>query len=129
MQCFKYIVHDPPRPLTEEDIWFQIGHVYEQQKDVSEIQLILLIRERDGLQALYSTILPRLPIVVSLSVIQTMPKFSSSSDGCIISRAIASRVKNVLLSIWRSLLDQVCHGPPTTPFLPFPSPLYGKYTY
>ena len=33
-QCFKYIVHDPPRPLTEEDIWFQIGHVYEQQKDV-----------------------------------------------------------------------------------------------
>ncbi len=34
-QCFKYIVHDPPRPLTEEDIWFQIGHVHEQQKDVS----------------------------------------------------------------------------------------------
>lgn len=26
---------DPPRPLTEEDIWFQIGHVHEQQKDVS----------------------------------------------------------------------------------------------
>lgn len=34
-QCFKYIVQNPPRPLTEEDIWFQIGHVYEQQKDVS----------------------------------------------------------------------------------------------
>lgn len=34
-QCFKYIVSDPPRPLTEEDIWFQIGHVHEQQKDVS----------------------------------------------------------------------------------------------
>lgn len=34
-QCFKYIVNDPPRPLTEEDIWFQIGHVHEQQKDVS----------------------------------------------------------------------------------------------
>lgn len=34
-QCFRYIVHDPPRPLTEEDIWFQIGHVHEQQKDVS----------------------------------------------------------------------------------------------
>ena len=32
-QCFKYIVHNPPRPLTEEDIWFQIGHVYEQQKE------------------------------------------------------------------------------------------------
>lgn len=35
MQCFKYIVTDPPRPLNEEDIWFQIGHVHEQQKDVS----------------------------------------------------------------------------------------------
>ena len=35
IQCFKYIVTDPPRPLTEEDIWFQIGHVHEQQKDVS----------------------------------------------------------------------------------------------
>lgn len=34
-KCFKYIVQDPPRPLTEEDIWFQIGHVHEQQKDVS----------------------------------------------------------------------------------------------
>ena len=34
-QCFKWIVTNPPRPLTEEDIWFQIGHVYEQQKDVS----------------------------------------------------------------------------------------------
>ena len=34
VQCFKYIVNDPPRPLTEEDIWFQIGHVHEQQKDV-----------------------------------------------------------------------------------------------
>ena len=34
-QCFRYIVTDPPRPLSEEDIWFQIGHVHEQQKDVS----------------------------------------------------------------------------------------------
>lgn len=33
-QCFKYIVNSPPTPLTEEDIWFQIGHVHEQQKDV-----------------------------------------------------------------------------------------------
>lgn len=24
----------PPRPLTEADIWFQIGHVHEQQKEV-----------------------------------------------------------------------------------------------
>lgn len=33
-QCFRYILQNPPRPLTEIDIWFQIGHVYEQQKDV-----------------------------------------------------------------------------------------------
>ncbi|KAK4938065.1 glucose repression mediator protein, partial [Elasticomyces elasticus] len=33
LECFRYIVADPPRPLSEEDIWFQIGHVHEQQKD------------------------------------------------------------------------------------------------
>ncbi|PNY20468.1 General transcriptional corepressor ssn6 [Tolypocladium capitatum] len=33
IQCFKYIVNSPPGPLTQEDIWFQIGHVHEQQKD------------------------------------------------------------------------------------------------
>lgn len=34
-QCFRYICTIPPSPLTEEDIWFQIGHVYEQNTDVS----------------------------------------------------------------------------------------------
>jgi tetratricopeptide (TPR) repeat protein len=33
-QCFQYILSNPPRPLTEIDIWFQIGHVYEQQQEV-----------------------------------------------------------------------------------------------
>lgn len=32
-KCFRYILHNPPRPLTEIDIWFQTGHVYEQQKE------------------------------------------------------------------------------------------------
>ena len=32
-QCFQYILANPPRPLTEIDIWFQIGHVYEQQQE------------------------------------------------------------------------------------------------
>lgn len=36
LECFRYIVNDPPRPLSEEDIWFQVGHVHEQQKDVSQ---------------------------------------------------------------------------------------------
>ena len=35
MQCFRYILTSPPKPLSEIDIWFQIGHVYEQQKEVS----------------------------------------------------------------------------------------------
>ncbi|SCV71326.1 BQ2448_2914 [Microbotryum intermedium] len=34
-QCFRYILTNPPHPLTEIDIWFQIGHVYEQQKDLN----------------------------------------------------------------------------------------------
>jgi glucose repression mediator protein len=45
LDCFRYILGHPPRPLTEVDIWFQIGHVYEQQKDVS-------------LRRIYPTILP-----------------------------------------------------------------------
>lgn len=32
-QCFNYIITNPPKPLTEVDIWFQIGHVFEQQKE------------------------------------------------------------------------------------------------
>lgn len=48
LQCFKYIVTDPPRPLTEEDIWFQIGHVHEQQKDVSCHQIYSLTGPANG---------------------------------------------------------------------------------
>lgn len=33
LQCFRYILYNPPRPLTESDIWFQTGHVYEQKKE------------------------------------------------------------------------------------------------
>jgi hypothetical protein len=33
-QCFRYILQKPPRPLVQADIWFQIGHVHELQKDV-----------------------------------------------------------------------------------------------
>ena len=47
-QCFRYIVQDPPKPLTEEDIWFQIGHVHEQQKDVSASQLAAKDSHADG---------------------------------------------------------------------------------
>lgn len=35
LECFRYILDNPPKPLTGIDIWFQIGHVYEQQGRVS----------------------------------------------------------------------------------------------
>jgi hypothetical protein len=31
---FKYILSNPPSPLTKLDIRYQIGHVYEQKKEV-----------------------------------------------------------------------------------------------
>jgi glucose repression mediator protein len=34
LHCFDRILRNPPSPLAHADIWFQIGHVYEQQKDV-----------------------------------------------------------------------------------------------
>ncbi|KAH8117141.1 hypothetical protein DFH11DRAFT_1815617 [Phellopilus nigrolimitatus] len=33
LECFDRILRNPPSPLAHADIWFQIGHVYEQQKD------------------------------------------------------------------------------------------------
>jgi glucose repression mediator protein len=35
LSCFDRILRNPPRPLAHADIWFQIGHVYEQHKNVS----------------------------------------------------------------------------------------------
>jgi len=37
LSCFDRILRNPPSPLAHADIWFQIGHVYEQQKDVSSL--------------------------------------------------------------------------------------------
>jgi glucose repression mediator protein len=34
LECFGYILDNPPSPLSQGDIWFQIGHVYELKKDV-----------------------------------------------------------------------------------------------
>lgn len=39
LRCFDRILRNPPSPLAHADIWFQIGHVYEQQGDVSIIAL------------------------------------------------------------------------------------------
>lgn len=37
LECFDRILRNPPNPLAHADIWFQIGHVYEQQHDVSVV--------------------------------------------------------------------------------------------
>ena len=34
LECFDHILRNPPSPLAHADIWFQIGHVFEQQKNV-----------------------------------------------------------------------------------------------
>lgn len=34
LQCLQYVLQNPPKPLTESDIWFQTGYVYEQKKEV-----------------------------------------------------------------------------------------------
>lgn len=39
LSCFDRILRNPPSPLAHADIWFQIGHVYEQQKDVSSLAI------------------------------------------------------------------------------------------
>ncbi|PPQ66769.1 hypothetical protein CVT26_009755 [Gymnopilus dilepis] len=33
LDCFDHILRNPPSPLAHADIWFQIGHVFEQQKN------------------------------------------------------------------------------------------------
>jgi tetratricopeptide (TPR) repeat protein len=43
LRCFDRILRNPPSPLAHADIWFQIGHVYEQQKDVSRHVLSFFI--------------------------------------------------------------------------------------
>ena len=56
LSCFEKILQSPPNPLAHADIWFQIGHVHEQQNDVrlfvTSTQLGLssfsVARERQG---------------------------------------------------------------------------------
>ena len=54
LECFDRILRNPPNPLAHADIWFQIGHVYEQQRDVSSSRpprVTTLVRWLIGLTA------------------------------------------------------------------------------
>lgn len=37
LQCFHYILADPPAPLKQVDVWYQIGHALELKRDVSGV--------------------------------------------------------------------------------------------
>lgn len=97
-QCFRYIVQDPPRPLSEEDIWFQIGHVHEQQKDVSDPST----DSRIMLTLSTSMRAPKLPTSVCLIEIPNTPRSCSNWAGFTIKRATPSRAKNKASSTWSS---------------------------
>lgn len=103
LECFKYIVNDPPRPLTEEDIYFQIGHVHEQQKDVSGVPSQDRGRTRRADRDTKSSTRPKLPIGGCSIRTPTTPRSYSSSGGCTTSRAAAMRARRRRLNTWRSL--------------------------
>lgn len=41
LSCFEKILQSPPNPLAHADIWFQIGHVHEQQNDVRLLVILV----------------------------------------------------------------------------------------
>lgn len=102
-QCFRYIVTVPPTPLTEEDIWFQIGHVHEQQKDVCFLPRI----PENHADLIYSMTMPRMLIDVCLTVIQTMQRSFNNWVGYTINKAIVSAARSKRSSIWRNRSAQV----------------------
>lgn len=60
-------MNTPPGPLTQEDIWFQIGHVHEQQKDVSTEQFhvpscLLTPAQFEAAKAAYLRVLDHAPM-------------------------------------------------------------------
>jgi hypothetical protein len=105
-QCFKYIVTDPPRPLNEEDIWFQIGHVHEQQKDVS----LHVFPFRGSTHAHNSTKAPRLRTGGFWTETQNTQRCYNSSDGCTTSKATVTPAKTKQSSILNSLSVPVSPG-------------------
>jgi len=84
-QCFRYIRNNPPVPLAEADIYFQIGHVYEQKKEVQTItflyELIILIPDHLLLLLFHSTCNQRRLTKRCSPRARSTPRFFSSWDG------------------------------------------------
>ena len=93
LQCFKYILQDPPRPLTSWDIWFQLGHVYEQDRDVSFSD-----SERDPM-LMYSTRTPETRTTESSLINLTTQRFSNNLVGCTTNLVLRSWTRTKLFHI------------------------------
>lgn len=105
-QCFKYIVNSPPTPLSQDDIWFQIGHVHEQQKDVSVLIVSpsapTFANSDPSLTAL------RMLIIACWTTHQVMPRSFSNWAGFTTNKVMPMRFKSVPFSISRNRWGQVC---------------------
>jgi tetratricopeptide (TPR) repeat protein len=106
LTCFDRILRNPPSPLAYADIWFQIGHVYEQQKDASP-SCPLPIRCGDIHHIYFSMSMRKTHMNVSLPTTLVMPR-CFNKVGSIIRTAPLSRIKNLPSNISRRVLKLVC---------------------
>src|SRR5712692_10113558 len=93
--CFDRILRNPPSPLANADIWFQIGHVYEQQGDVR----VSLLRIPAASYTPLSTFVLGKPMSAWSRRIQFMRKFCSSLAGCFIRMGHHFKIKIWLYNI------------------------------
>lgn len=78
LACFDRILRNPPSPLAHADIWFQIGHVFEQQKNVSRFSTIYFLT----LSLLFlSTVAREMLMNASWRQILNTQKSFNNSDG------------------------------------------------
>ena len=105
LSCFDRILRNPPSPLAHADIWFQIGHVYEQQKDVSP--LVPWSRLYDGHQSPSSMSALKMHTNASSLTIPDMPKFFNNLVGCITRTARPSKTRSSLYNILPRVLRLV----------------------
>ena len=97
LSCFDRILRNPPSPLAHADIWFQIGHVFEQQKDVSPH--LPPSRLCDGYRSPPSMSALKMHTNESSLTILDTPKCFNNLAGCIIRMVHPSRIRSSLYNI------------------------------
>ena len=94
LECFDRILKNPPNPLAHADIWFQIGHVYEQMRDVSETSpLSDNLRDPELTCRIRSSFVREMPTSVSSGIIPGMLRSSNNWGGFTIKTALPSRIR------------------------------------